>query len=305
MNISDKRYPYPVLRPDGDDYEGSAFDVALEVVQTPEKVTLTLTPTLRDNGLRQLIGVARAAKIICHVECPKTVYRTSVDVAMPVCETASEAERTVFEIAAADLSGLVSVCPFIVATSDIPDYSNEAFNPDYEGEAFSIESGAVLAEGRQKTCFVDTAKEALELSPSIFTITRGGDQLKVPALDWSGQKLVIKLPENAYEQYNILKDNPEDRETLWAMFIVPALVEILASLAEMRRNNPDDLAEYRDLKWFWSIDRLMKSRLGHGIDSPEFEQDGIYSCAMNLIKNCACEALHKMAVGQWNGREEA
>ena len=59
MNITDKSYPYPVLTPDGDDYENSEFDVALEVVKEPDKITLKFSPTLKDNGLRRLIGVRR------------------------------------------------------------------------------------------------------------------------------------------------------------------------------------------------------------------------------------------------------
>ena len=70
MNISEKRYPYPVLTPNGDDYEGSSFDVAIEVVKSPEKVSVKFIPTLKDNGLKRLIGSEQAAKIICHVKRP-------------------------------------------------------------------------------------------------------------------------------------------------------------------------------------------------------------------------------------------
>ena len=42
MNINDKRYPYPVLTPTGDDYDKSEFDVDLEVVKTLDKIALTL-----------------------------------------------------------------------------------------------------------------------------------------------------------------------------------------------------------------------------------------------------------------------
>ena len=79
MNIREKHYPYPVLSPNGDDYEKSEFDVGLEVTKTPEAVTMTFAPTLKDNGLRRLIGVSKAAKIIVHVECPKTVFRRTYD----------------------------------------------------------------------------------------------------------------------------------------------------------------------------------------------------------------------------------
>lgn len=193
MNISEKRYPYPVLKPEGDDYEGSSFDVAIEVLQSSETVAITFGAELKDDGLRRLIGVEHRAEIVCHLECPKTVYRQVVKVGLPVCEKAGDGEKVTLEIPTAALSGDVSVCPFIVATEDIPDYTNESFNPDYECEAFAIETGAVMAEGRQKTFEVVTAKEALDLSPSIFSVAAGGTGCKTLCMEWMRDKILIRM----------------------------------------------------------------------------------------------------------------
>ena len=57
MNINDKRYPYPVLTPNGDDYDKSEFDIDLEVMKTPDEITLTLSPTLKNDGLKKLIAI--------------------------------------------------------------------------------------------------------------------------------------------------------------------------------------------------------------------------------------------------------
>lgn len=303
MNINDKRYPYPVLTPNGDDYDKSEFDIDLEVVKTPDDVTLTLSPTLKDDGLRRLIGVDCKAKIIVHVESPKTVFRRTYDVAMPICDKASEKEKTVVTIGAAELSGVVSVCPFIVATDDIPDYANESFNPDYECEAFSVDCGAVLAEGRQRTFVADTSREALATVASIFSVVKNvSPDCKTLRNDFAGDKIKIEMPEKMFSQYGTLKDTPEDREAIWAMVFVPALVEVLATLAAERRcNNREMPPEFMERGWYRSIDKALRGMKGWCLDSDKFSDGNDYlELASLLVKNSVSKAFLNMVNGYYN-----
>ena len=227
-----------------------------------------------------------------------TVYRRTFDIPLPVCDTASEREKTVVEIPAAELSGVVSVCPFIVASQDIPAYTNEAFNPDYEGEAFSVDCGAVLAEGRQRTFVADTAREALAMSSSIFSVLLDPDDShKTLRNDFNGNKIIVFMPRKMFVQYGTLKDSPEVREMIWAMVFVPALVEVLTTLSMERRNEEDGLAEYRDRNWYRSLDKLIRSQFGWNIDSDKFGQYGDYlQMASLLIKNCVKTAFEKLKI---------
>jgi hypothetical protein len=303
MNINDKRYPYPVLTPNGDDYDKGEFDIDLEVEKTPDDVTLTLSPTLKDDELRRLIGVERKAKIIVHVESPKTVFRRTYDVAMPVCGKASEQENTVVKINAADLSGTVSVCPFIVATEDIPDYSNESFNPDYEGEAFSIDCGAVLAEGRQRTFVANTAREALATVASIFSVVKNiSPDCRTLRNDFTGDKIRIEMPEKMFSQYGTLKDTPEDKDTIWAMVFVPALVEVLTTVAAERRcNNGEMPSDFMERAWYRSIDKTLRGMKGWGLDSDKFSNGNDYlELASLLVKNSVSKAFLNMVTVHYN-----
>ena len=305
MNISEKRYPYPVLTPNGDDYEGSSFDVAIEVVKSPEKVSVKFIPTLKDNGLKRLIGSEQAAKIICHVESPKTVFRTCVELKLPLLETAEGDECVVKDFPAAELSGTVSVCPFIVATKDIPVYTNESFNCDYEGESFAIETGAVMAEGRQKTFVVDTAKEALVTGTSSFIVVTGPSDCKTLRVDYEGERIKVYMPKIMKQQYYTLKDTPEDREAIWAMVFVPALVCVLADLAAARRYKDEEaLRTYSELRWFRAVDHALRTRFGFGVDSKQFEESDCLEMASLIVKNCVKGALKTMTSGYLNGDDE-
>lgn len=307
MNISEKRYPYPVLSPTRDDYDqSSAFDVSLEFEKSPAEVTLTFAATLKDDGLRQLIGGEGAAKIIVHVEAPKTVFRRTYDIPLPYAETAvSEKDKRKVPIPAAELSGLVSVCPFIVATRDIPDYGSESFNPDYEGASFAIDEGAVLAEGRQKTFFVDTSAEALDASRSIFTITQQNDPAhKTIQADFAGDRIEILMPLTMYKEYAMLKDSAADREALWAMVVVPALVEVLTTLGVTKRFESAVMSEYATLRWYGAIDKGLRAVFGWGIDSPNFDKASYTELASLLVKNSVKTAINTMKRGFGEDPEE-
>lgn len=304
MNISDKRYPYPVLTPHGDDYERSEFDVQIEVSKTPDVIAVKFVPTLKDNGLKRLIGSEKAAKIICHVESPKTVFRTYVELPLPLLDTAEGAECLTREFAAADLSGTVSVCPFIVATQDIPAYSNDSFNVDYEGEAFSIETGAVLAEGLQKTFVVDTAREALATAESIFIVVAAPADCKTLRVDYQSDRIKVYMPDRMKGQYGTVKDNPEDREAIWAMVFVPALVNILAELQAVRRYQDEEtMRTYSELRWFRAVDKALQMHFGFGIDTQQFEGADCLEMASLVVKNSVKGALKTMTMGYLNGED--
>lgn len=295
MNISEKRYPYPVLTPEGDDYDKkSVFDVEVVVTKDDEKVTFKFRPLLSDAKLRYLINVKRA-KITCHVEAPKTVYRKCFDLKLPSSDKAIDEEVKIEEVSAADLSGTVSICPFIVATEDIVGYQNDAFNPDYEGEAFDIESGAVMAEGRQRTFVVDTAKEALKATASIFVVVPTERQeVKSLVMDWSGDRIVITMPKKSYQRYGTLKESAENKEILWAIIFIPALVNVLAHLSQMRSDGSDSLSEYREKRWFRAIDYALRQYCNCGIDNPDFENIDCLMAASVIVKNAPIEAMKKL-----------
>lgn len=303
MNISDKRYPYPVLKPDGDDYDGSSFDVAVDARATADIVTIVFTPQLKDNGLKQLIGVEHQAKIVCHLECPKTVFRQVVELNLPICEVATEKEATMIEIPASKLSGEVSVCPFIVATADIAAYTNPSFNSDYECASFTIETGAVMAEGVQKRFVVDTSREALISRNSIVMVTIGDQDLKTVRLDYSGDKIRIEMPKRMYEKYGTLKDNQEDRDVIWAMVFVPAITEVLAMLGATRKYAREDLDEFKTLRWYAALDQAVRIQCGgKGIDTDEFETRASYlELASLIVKNAIQQAFISMSK-EWSER---
>lgn len=295
MDMTEKRYPYPVLSPNGDDYvPPSRFDVRVEVEETPDSVTLRFAPILHDDGLRRLIAVEHRARIVCHVESPQTVFRTVCEITPPACDEAAESEIQTVTFDSADLSGRVSVCPFIVASTDIPDYANPSFNPDYENEAFFVSEGAVLAEGMQQTFNVDTARHALEPASSIFVVTLARDEsVKSMRVSWNDEKIHILLTQETFQHFKIFHQSRTKREELMAMIYMPALLRVLDELRGYSDGIPEEIAGRR---WCRSLDAALKRLQGWGLDSEEFADEGTdtVELAELLLRNALDAALRKI-----------
>lgn len=268
MDISEKHYPYPVLTQSGDDYVDSAFDVDVMVSRSAESVTLSFLPSLNNQDLRDRI-LHGEAKIVCHVEAPLTVFRNIYELALPDNEGANPEERVV---SSSIISGRVSFCPFIVASKDLKGYINSKFNSDYAGHSFDIEIGSVLAEGTQKVVFVETAKEDLAFTPSVFVVTECLDpEQKVMRVETDQKKIRVSLPTKDMQVFVALKNSGTFSARLSAMIYTSALVEVL----ERIRRDSNYRDESIDHRWFHSIDTAMKSTLGYGLLSENFIETNV------------------------------
>lgn len=286
MELVDKKYPYPVLRPHGDDYISScSFNLDGTFVNSDNKVKLDFTVQLTCDALRDLVEQAKV-KIICHIECSLSAFRRVYEIPL---------DGKHIEIPEGDLSGKVFVCPFIVAYEDLKGFSSPYFNPIYGDLSFDIASGAVLAEGTQLKFFVEHETTALEYQPDIFSVLPYPDQPddknnNLMNVDVDGQKIRIFLPEHAFHQYQNLRRFGNSNEYLWSIIILPALVEALYEMRDIAIEDPEDL----DSK-LWS--RILKEKIEK--EYPNFIDDPkslpIMGIAQELTKKATITALTTLA----------
>src|SRR2546422_794267 len=137
MLVRPRLYPHPVLSPFGDDITGAAFQSTIVVSGTKTAYVIKVTARTSNKDLRDLIAAGKACYAV-HLECSSTRYR---------CLFANTQERCEFEIPAAVIDGRVEVCSFILSTEELAAYSNAGFHPDYQGRAFRVRRGDVLAVG--------------------------------------------------------------------------------------------------------------------------------------------------------------
>ena len=169
MVIRHKMYPYPVLAEFLDDYINSKFEVTAEIVTHGYDQRLYFNVTLKNEGLQQLIREGKAYYVY-HLECSQTGFRKAI--------TTQEKISDII-ISHKEVCGKLQICPFIVAATDIKNYTNTAFHPDYEGLPFSIEAGCVLAIASPREIIITKEIDDLAKIPSIFSIVPAYDESKL------------------------------------------------------------------------------------------------------------------------------
>ena len=141
MEIKYKLYPYPVLSSYSNDYGTGDFDVTIDIVRDGYDLRIDFLATLTCQSLQDCIKQG-VAKYVYHLECAQTGFRTVIQ---------TEKVSEVYTLLNKVVNGKLQICPFIVAVDDLKSYTSPDFHEDYQGVAFDIEAGCVMAVGKMVT----------------------------------------------------------------------------------------------------------------------------------------------------------
>jgi len=279
MEIKYKLYPYPVLSTYSDDYKTGEFDVTIDIVRDGYNLRVDFLATLTSPSLMELIKNGQA-KYVYHFECAQTGFRTIV-----------QTERTseVFPLLSKQINGKLQICPFIVAVKDIVGYSSADFHDDYSGCSFDIEAGCVLAVGKMATIDISKDIDDLANTPSIFSIIRNADaSCKQMLVDYSGRKILIKLPLDDYYSYKQLSKTPQAQAILNSLTVIPALTYVLE---ELRGLSINERMENSDTLWYKTLSRTLLTQFDCDIESDSFDSQNCLELAQKLINDPVSDAF--------------
>lgn len=242
MEIKYKLYPYPVLWSLNDDYNHSAFSADIKARNEYKKTTITADFDLTNDDLSRYISEGKAEYLI-HIECSLTAYRKVL--------TSSD-KHVEIVIDDTQLNGKISICPFIVAKTDILNYSNSDFNQDYLGATFNVEKGAILAVSEQVNINLTKDFDELANLPSIFTICKKDTTDPTPMeVELDSEKIRINLNSVDFKNYQIMCKMNSMLPVLHTLLIFPTLVFVFEKLRT-------DYNEYEDYRWFRGINAALK-----------------------------------------------
>lgn len=267
MDIRYKLYPYPVLSSFADDYIDCSFISDIKVVRDIRDIVIKMN-VLMDNAELQNLIDSNKAEYLFHIECSQTSYRS----VLKTCDT-----ENIKRIVESKLNGKVSICSFIVAKENIPNYTNSKFNEDYGNMVFNISKGSILGIGGQTN--IDITKEVDEMSkiPSIFSILRRDiNDNEGMQIDINGDKIKIWLSNEDFYNYKNICNMTSYLPVLHSMIILPTL---LYAFEILKQNGID---EYEGYRWYKSIDRtLKKSELS--LDNECLENIPTYQLSQKLL----------------------
>lgn len=278
MDIRYKLYPYPVLSSFSDDYIDCSFISDIKVVRDIRDIVIKMNVIMDNAELQNLIKLNKA-EYLFHIECSQTSYRSI----LKTCDT-----ENIKRISESKLNGKVSICSFIVAKENIPDYKNSKLNKDYGNMVFNISKGSILGIGGQTN--IDITKEMDEMSkiPSIFSILRRDvNDNEGMQIDINGDKIKIWLVNEDFYNYKNVCNMPSYLPVLHSMIILPTL---LYTFEILKQNGTD---EYESYRWYKSIDRtLKKSELS--LDNEYLDNIPTYQLSQKLLDLPIKRALSAM-----------
>jgi len=280
MKINERLYPHPVQAHFSDDLEGCLFQVTPQVEPGKHSYRVSVTAKTSSKDLRMLIESGKA-KYALHIECGATRFRKLI--------TSTE-ETFQEEIAASRLDGRVELCSLIIATEDIPEYRNANFHNDYQGAAFSVKKGDVLA----------VSHDPLQNIASIFKVRENKSGPEAMNVELMGDNIVIQLSNQNFNFYSGLKLDQNWHTSLASMIILPTLVFVLESVRAAGKDNED----YVDRRWYRVLCRKLKEK-GYNPDDPNvWENETSIVMAQNLIGDPLSMAIKTMYEMEDSGADE-
>lgn len=279
MEIKYKLYPYPVLSSYSNDYRTGAFDATIDIVHDGYDLRIDFLATLTCQSLQECIKRG-SAKFVYHLECAQTGFRKIIQT-----DKVSEA----YTLQSKDVNGKLQICPFIVAANDLKAYTSPDFHEDYQGIAFDIEAGCVMAVGKMVTVDISKDIDDLANTPSIFNITKNPDEnCKQMLVDMFQRKIVIKLPLTDFYSYKVLSASPLAPPILNSLTVVPALVYVLE---ELRALPTQERSENSDMLWYKVLSKALLTQFDCDIESEEFNDQNCLVLAQKLINNPVTDAF--------------
>jgi hypothetical protein len=216
-----RAFPYPVLRPDIDDYIDADIQVTVEFCPSDDgqNVSASVSFHLSVDELRKEVANGRARYIVVFA-CRDTYYRL-------VRSETSEAFNVVFP--PGSLRGEVEAYPYVLATKPISDYRSEAINPEFGPGPFQYEVGSVLALDRPQAVYID--RDVFRPLSSVFSLVPDdslvGHEWQVEPTD---EKVQIRLNSELKGRVDVWRNDKAHRAVLMNSIYFGAVTHCISLL---------------------------------------------------------------------------
>ena len=215
MLNSSMNYPYPILRANPIDYKSSVFNVDIKKDTQKNGYNLKVTYEVNNSQIRELIDKHILSYAI-QLQCISTWYRDLI---------ISDSDIQDIFIPSDKVHERVDLCPCIVATEKIENFTNEAFTEDYDGIPYEINKGEVVAIGERQKFDAIYKNDIIKKGDPIVHFVND-DEATVLYCEWEYDTIRIHLPKEQFRKYNeVGKNEPWKVPMLNAIYVVPVIVQ--------------------------------------------------------------------------------
>ena len=215
MLNSSMNYPYPILRANPVDYKSSVFNVYIKKDTQKNGYNLKVAYEVNNNQIKELIDKHILAYAI-QLQCISTWYR---DLRI------SDSDIQDIFIPSNMVHERVDLCPCIIATEKIENFTNDDFIEDYDGIPYEINKGEVVAIGERQKFDAIYKNDIIKKGDPIVHFVND-DEATVLYCEWEYDTIKIHLPKEQFRKYNeVGKNEPWKVPMLNAIYVVPVIVQ--------------------------------------------------------------------------------
>lgn len=225
-------FTYPILTNFNDDYTNTEFVAGTTgIMEKSKKYSKIKTfVNIADTKIKKLIDENKA-KIIVKVYCKSTKYRDIFEINL------GDDEIVLKNI---DVNNRVELSTFVVLNQNLNNYVNDNFNKDYKGRVFNLEKGAILAIGKQESIFIEKDINDLTKLNSIIIICKNDKDDEPLSVDYSDEKIRIKLSKNGFDIYS--NYSKFCIPIVNSMIIIPGIMQVLDDITK----GEQDIEDYKE-----------------------------------------------------------
>jgi len=247
MNITNRKFVYPVLSDDKDDYIASRFNVNFEnSMASVNSLKLTFEISMTCPELEKMILNGQAEYVI-HLECSTTAYRE-------ILRSISKHIEHVIPIGR--LNGSLDIVAFVILNKKVSSFSCNDWVADYSGISFSLSQGSILAYQNLPGLDITKDYEVFTNADSIFSVYKRITDMDKPAeINLESAKIRIGLGTKDYDVYSIYSSKTELQSLFHSMLILPVLVFVFE---ELKQDNGQEV--YHSKEWFIALEKAYAKR---------------------------------------------
>ena len=256
-----RAFPYPVLRPDVNDYTDGDFQVTTDVRPADPELSIVahFECALSVPEIGEQIGLGNASFAIV-VFCRDTYQREVIF---------GQSRSIQHHFQSGVLGGEVQISPFVVSRKKINNYQCKLINEEFGPGPFEFRPGSILALDRPSVIYID--RDVFRPITSIFELVvdqnLDGDEWR---LRFHQPKVSIALSSAMKAKIELARNSTKNRAILMNSLYFSAVMQCVKNLREG--------ADYDDYRWA----QVMKQQSHNlGID---LAADDEYLSAERLMK---------------------
>ena len=254
-----KAFPYPVLRPNSDDYLDCDFQTTVNFSTEKQMILVDVSFAISSPEILEQVELGNA-EFVAMVSCRDTYFQHMIR---------TNERKTQASFAMGDLKGAVVVNPYVIVKNQIKNYTSPDINPEFGIEAFIFNEGDVLAQDQAEFFYFD--QESFKPITSLFDFVYRDNQ---PDGEWGidSDHIQIVLSKKTKETIdNARASNFKNKVILMNSIYFSAVMQAVQKI-----QHPDKA--YEDKKWAKVFEKNAHNK------NCNLENDDAYVIAQTLLQ---------------------